>query len=523
MRTITQPKSELRKVQHVNQTIVNSVYADALKQLKSRDGKISKKLIEAFVQVKLNGLGYYNIMIAGTGIGKTHHVIQEFNHIMYKEGIRLSFIVAPETMLISEEALGKHIKVLRRKLGGNIDVSYSPSISEIRNKLKRRDNDELLLFVLSDKKFNMIINELVVEINKHNLVGKTFFSFDECHISGTSEAANYYQNTGLKNSNAECVKFGNIEKILDICYVLGVSATLIKEQFDVDFGSDRYRLLNNGFTKEEIGFVVSGHKPTIFYNEDIQSRDKTLMTFLGYAISEQLRYESMHNSCIGGKTYIDENGVTKFADDLLQKLTGAIILETQYKDNDKDDIKWFKGFMNQPSMTIPSNWDFDVALDTSDEMGVWRFRDGKITELSRDEELQNGYDTSDSLIASMSDTESKLKFLVLVGKGSVGMDILPLNFLLSMRTFTNKFEGTPVTHRAEQLLGRCRRLVLTIEELAPFFDDVEQFIKYYTMVNSYQAFLPNKEYWISAQSEIDKKYPSEDDIAMMIRQAVGKC
>jgi hypothetical protein len=103
------------------------------------------------------------------------------------------------------------------------------------------------------------------------------------------------------------------------------------------------------------------------------------------------------------------------------------------------------------------------------------------------------------------------------------MDILPLNFLLSMRTFTNKFQGTPVTHRAEQLLGRCRRLVLTIEELSPFFDDVEQFIKYYTMINSYQAFLPNKEYWTSAQNEIDKKYPSEDEIAMMIRQAVGKC
>jgi hypothetical protein len=273
-------------------------------------------------------------------------------------------------------------------------------------------------------------------------------------------------------------------------------------------------LLNNGFTKEEIGFVVSGHKPTIFYDEDIQSRDKTLTEFLGYVISEQLRYESMHNNYIGNKLGSEK---------LLQKLTGAIILETQYKDNDKDDIKWFKGFMNQPSMTIPSNWDFDVALDTSDEMGVWRFRNGKITELTRDEELQNGYDTSDSLIASMSDTESKLKFLVLVGKGSVGMDILPLNFLLSMRTFTNKFEGTPVTHRAEQLLGRCRRLVLTIEELAPFFDDVEQFIKYYTTINSYQAFLPNKEYWISAQNEIDKKYPSEDEIAMMIRQAVGKC
>jgi hypothetical protein len=514
MRTLTQPKSELRKVQHVNQTIVNSVYADALKQLKSRDGKISKKLIDAFVKVKLNGLGYYNIMIAGTGIGKTHHVVQEFNHIMYTEGIRLSFIVAPETMLTSEEALGKHIKVLRKKLGGNLDVSYSPSISEIRNKLKRRENDEMLLFVLSDKKFNMIINEILVEINKHKLVGKTFFSFDECHISGTSEAVNYYQNTGLRNSNAGCVKFSNIEKILDICYVLGVSATLIKEQFDVDFGSDRYRLLNNGFTKEEIGFVVSGHKPTMFYDEDTQSRDKTLTEFLGYVISEQLRYESMHNNYIGNKLGSEK---------LLQKLTGAIILETQYKDNDKDDIKWFKGFMNQPSMTIPSNWDFDVALDTSDEMGVWRFRNGKITELSRDEELQNGYDTSDSLIASMSDTESKLKFLVLVGKGSVGMDILPLNFLLSMRTFTNKFQGTPVTHRAEQLLGRCRRLVLTIEELSPFFDDVEQFIKYYTMINSYQAFLPNKEYWISAQNEIDKKYPSEDEIAMMIRQAVGKC
>jgi hypothetical protein len=521
MKTITQSNNQVKQVQNVIQTLKNSAYRDALKQLKSFDGRITKKLTAAFLKLKI---GYYNVIGAGTGLGKTHHLIQIFNQIMYTRGVRLSFIIAPENILTSEESLNKHIKVLRQKLGGNLDVSYSPNISQIRMKLKARDKDEMLLFVISDKKFNMLIDDIKFEIIKHNLVGKTFFSFDECHISASSDAANTGPNNGLDDPSAECIKFNNISKILDISYVLGVSATLVKEQIDPNFGSDKYQLLNpEGFSKDEISMVVSGHRFPILYEEHLTTREQDLMQYLGHVQSEQLRYETMHNSYIGGKTYIDENGVTKFADDLLRKLTGIVILETQYKNKPKEDIAWIKDFMNQPTMTIPSNWDFDFAVDTSKETCVWRFRNGKIIELSRTEQQIFGYDNTNSLVASLSDKDSKLKFLALVGKGSIGMDVLPLNFLLSLRTFTNKYLGIPVTTRAQQILGRCRRLVIPAEDLVPFFDDVEEFIRYYITINSFQAFLPNKEYWISAQSEIDKKYPSDDDIAEIIRRAVGKC
>ena len=194
-------------------------------------------------------------------------------------------------------------------------------------------------------------------------------------------------------------------------------------------------------------------------------------------------------------------------------------------------VKVMNSLMSNSSMTIPINWDFDIAVDTSEELIVWRLSDGKISELTN--LVDEGYETSDDLIHKMKDTSSKLKHLVLVGEGSVGMDIPNLNFILSLRTFTNKIVtidphtgekiSTPITTRAEQILGRCRRLVMDIQELAHYFNDVEDFIRYYCTINSYQAFLPESEYWNASQSTVDEKYPSIQEIEQMIREKIGKC
>lgn len=519
MQIVKLTKSQEKQVREVNQTIVNSTYMDVLRQLKSRDGSITKELVRCFTQLQLNGMGYYNLIVAGTGVGKTHHIIREFMYMQYQSGTRLGFIIAPEKILVSKSALSAHTKVLKNRLGGKIETLYSPSLSELRSELSSRASDEMLLVFITDSKFNLIVDKVVGLMSQFNLNGKTTFTFDECHISASSENTTYYGNTGLRNPNATCIKFSNIEKILDISYVLGVSATLVKEQIDETFGSSKYKVLNpKGFSKKDIGLSVSGHCPTIFYDEESQGRDKTLMQYLGFVEAKQLEYTTLHNR-------------NQLPTDKLLKLGGLIVLETQYKDKDKDDVKWFKEFMGNPSMTIPVNWDFDIAVDTSEELIVWRLSDGKISELTN--LVDEGYETSDDLIHKMKDSTSKLKHLVLVGKGSVGMDIPNLNFILSLRTFTNKIVtidphtgqkvSTPVTTRAEQILGRCRRLVMDIQELAMYFNDVEDFIRYYCTINSYQAFLPQSEYWITSQSIVDEKYPSIQEIEQMIREKIGKC
>lgn len=468
-------------------------------KLKSRDGKLSKRLITEFVSNM--EIGMYNLILAGTGVGKTHHVIQEFSpNMVIEKGVKFITFIAPEKVVISKSTINKHLKQLKRKVGLVTDL-WNPTQSEIISALENREEDEVVFMVMTDSAFNKRVDLLKNEILRHNLDGKTFFTFDECHISATSEAENYLENTGLKNINATCIKFNNIEKILDIVWTLGVSATLVKEQIDSEFGSDRYQVINSPILKEDIFLSVSGHRPTQFY--DSTDMESTIMEFFGYVTSHQMYIDSLHN----------QYGLPL---DLNPKMTGMVTLETRYKDKDKDDTDKFIEFMDNPNMTIPKNWTFDVALDTSTELEVWRFDNGSITKMTEEERESAGYYDSDSIVKKMSEKNSFMRFLILVGKGSVGMDILPLNFALSLRTFTNKVNGEPVTHKGIQILGRCRRLVIPIEDLTPHFDNVYKCLNYYTNVNFYQAFLPDSDYWRKTQERIDNELPSIDEIEKMI-------
>ena len=468
------------------------------KKFKSRDGKLANRLKKEFnTNIEL---GKYNVLSAGTGVGKTHLSIQEFSYDMVEnKNVSLITFTAPEKVVISKSTINKHIKSLRRKLKEKfITILWSPKESEIITAFDTKDDDEIIFIIMTDSLFNKRVDLLQDLIIKHNLGGKVISIFDECHISGTSHKSYYKENHGLDNPNATCIKFSSIEKLIELSWILGVTATLLKEQMDETFGTDKYKVINTVVTKEEIALAVSGHRPTKFYDED-KDMETLIMDFFGYTTSHQ--------------TYLDIlQSNYNLPDHLNPKITGMVVLETKYKEKLKDDKKKFMNFMNDDNMTIPKNWNFDVALDTSEELEVWRFRDKKITLLSEEERISCGYYDSDSVVSKMEDKDSPIRFLILVGKGSVGMDILPLNFCLSLRTFGNHVGETPITHRGIQILGRCRRLVIPIEDLTPYFDDFNKLMNYYTNVNFYQAFLPDSNYWKSTQETIDEKYPSIDEI-----------
>ena len=44
------------------------------------------------------------------------------------------------------------------------------------------------------------------------------------------------------------------------------------------------------------------------------------------------------------------------------------------------------------------------------------------------------------------------------------------------------------------------------------FDNKEQFIKYYTMVNSYRQMLPESDYWRTMMENISQKLNSVDEV-----------
>jgi hypothetical protein len=481
--------------------------------LKSRDGKLSERLKTEFRQNIV--FGNINIMQAGTGVGKNHNQIQEFNPIMVLEnGVKVFVWVAPENVVISKTTIMKHVKEFKRKVGTYLVTDlWSPTNGEISNAISRRDEDEVLFIVMTDSSFNRKVNSLRSLFITHGLTQKVATVFDEIHVSGSSSFDTFFENMGLVPSilKTKCVKFSSIEKLIDISWLFGLTATPLKEQIDPNFGSPLWNIWNSVITKDDILLSVSGHRPPKFYDSD--DMESILMEFFGYVDSHQTYVNTLRNHY-------------KLPHELSRKFSGMITLETRYKDKEKNHADKFVKFMDDDNMTVPSNWKFDVALDTSTEQDVWRIEHGSITKMSQEDKESEGYFDTDSIVNKMEDGNSRLKFLVLVGKGSIGMDIAPLNFALSLRTFGNKVDKVSIVHKGVQILGRCRRLVVSWEELLPYFDNIYELINYYTNVNFYQAFLPdsdeNQTYWRDVQKHIDSMYPSIDEIESGIHKRLSE-
>lgn len=475
-----------------------------LDNLVAHDPAFHEKLMYIF-QTELK-FGVYNVAKGPTGIGKTHRIIRNFMYYMViKMGCKVLGFVAPETVVTSPTNLEKHLKDLKRNLAKDniiLDVVSNPTNGQIVNKLNNIEDDEVVIFTMTDSTFNNRVELMVNELKKNGLEKKSFFCFDECHVSATSDVDYYEGNQGLQNYEATCVKFSSIERLLEVSYVLGLSATLVKEQLEETFGTKLYHYIDFNIIKEDLFLMVSGHRHTLWFDSD-DDFEKTFMKFITQVLAHQEQIDAL-----GKKYYLP--------DELIPKVSAMISLEPKHPKGKaiKDDKHMFIEFMDNTDMTIPKNFEFDLCLDTSSELEVWRFMDGKITRLNQVEKESNNYHDSDTCIKSMSDKSSSLRVMVMVGKGIVGMDVLPLSWVLCVRTPTNKYKGEPVVHRGVQLLGRARRLVIRIEDLVKSncFTNPFELIDYYCLVNSFQAMLPNERYWQKTIETIEAELPSGVEI-----------
>lgn len=491
-------RTERRKVK----TKIDKMWG-TFSQIESRDPKFAEQLLYIFItQVEL---GYYNVSSADTGVGKTFNIIRKFMKAMIEQkDITELFYVAPER-IATGETINDHVRDLTinlAKSGKYLRVMRDPSISQVQTAYATRGEDDILFFIMTDALFNNRVDVIKECILNYKREGKSFFSFDECHISASSTPEMVEINNGLGGDSSKCIKFSNIEKIIDISYVYGVSATLVKEQTE-NIGSDRYKEIDFKILKEQLTLMVSGHLPTLWFDKE-DDLEVTLIKYFNLVISAQ----SVIDAC---------KIPYKLTDELIPKITGMIALEQKHPKGEsiKDDKHLFIDLMN--TITVPRYFDFDLALDTSKELRVWRFKDGNITELDESEKTSNGYVSSDGLVVKMKDSKSKLKFMVLVGKGASAMDIPNLNYVLSVRSMTNEYEGEPVITRGVQILGRCRRLVIPFEKIVKHWEEnfpheIGDCIRYYILVNQYQAMLPDTKYWRAVDKRTSNKLPSVSDI-----------
>ena len=469
--------------------------------IKNQETYGDRVLVDALSELKnnINQRGVIGLFQAPTGVGKTHSGIQLITPLYYNEkNVRFVLFVAPQKQLISRVSLNGHIKQLKKQ-GYLVTDLINGKIGEIENSLVDRDNEEIVFVSMSDSFFNRNQSSIERLINTYNLQGQTLILLDEVHYGSTSDREYYQDNTGNIPSGYNAVKYHNIVKLLQTCYVLGLTATPTKEQLVDDFGTPLYVPMNTYPPKEELWKRTSSYQTPIFYDWQGWGMEKSLMKFFEMVSDHQTLTDA-------------EADELNLPEECRVKFCGGVKIETPYLNKTKDDKHRLINYLNS-GISIPKHWDYDFSLDTSEGIIVWRFNGGCIQQLDSDEMRNSGYVDSDSLIQCLRNKNSRLRFLCVVNKGTMGIDISNLNFGLSLRVpGTNDTEGNPVTLSGEQWNGRFSRITIPIETLSKYFDNKEQFIKYYTMVNSYRQMLPESDYWRTMMENISQKLNSVDEV-----------
>jgi hypothetical protein len=476
-----------------------------IKKLKTYDDDVQKKIIRQ-VKSKFGILkGRYGIIQASTGVGKTHLAIQNMPVIFYEVlGCRVFFFLAPQDSLISHSGLGKHIKEMKRTLqkvspGIIVEELFKPSVGEIQQRLNRRESGDVVFVTMSDKFWNNNESFIVQMIKSNKLEWKVLSEFDEAHVGSTSDVKYYHNNKGYINYKYNAVKYKNIIDYSEVGYAIGYTGSPSPEQKDVDFGSDKYLILNTFPKKEELWKRTACYQEPIFFNQDEWGMEKSLLKFIEKVEVRQMELDNLADEL-------------DLPEECRIKLAGGIKLQTPYKEAKRFDTKQLRNILGS-DISVNSHWDFDMALDTSKEFEVWRVQGGSITKLTKEEREESSYFDSDMLIEKMKDSKSKLKFLILVSKGNMGIDIPNWIGSITLRTFTaENTEREPMTEAGIQWNGRGSRPAVPIEVLSPHFKDKEKFVEYNMLVNSHFVMVPDTEYWRVVMSDVSEQSNSVDEV-----------
>ena len=219
-------------------------------------------------------------------------------------------------------SLNGHIKQLKKQ-GYLVTDLINGKIGEIENSLVDRDNEEIVFVSMSDSFFN--INQSSIErlINTYNLQGQTLILLDEVHYGSTSDREYYQDNTGNIPSGYNAVKYHNIVKLLQTCYVLGLTATPTKEQLVDDFGTPLYVPMNTYPPKEELWKRTSSYQTPIFYDWQGWGMEKSLMKFFEMVSDHQTLTDA-------------EADELNLPEECRVKFCGGVKIETPYLNKTKD-------------------------------------------------------------------------------------------------------------------------------------------------------------------------------------------
>lgn len=480
------------------QMLINSVYAE-LNRLNSYDPKLNENIMSA---VK-DSIGKHDdkikVIHAPTAFGKTHLTLYDLLPYFVKEhDIKLTIITAPQIAILDDGAIRTASMTLASDSGGIVEVVND--LSSLRNTLtfasKHPDSNISIIYTLTDAKLRTAVYGLVDMIHKFKLKNKFLFIRDEASYGGTSDSIFYKENLGYTGNKLPCTTYSNLIQFKSLTsHFYALTATPIKEQTKSDFGSNMWHILNEYPDKYLLNLRLSAMSDNVNRFDFENMTTSNASNVLENMVNSVFNHESKINKLVD---------VHNLNDELRKKLAGLIRLETKSSSKTRITtdviVKLFK--------KINIFQTFNFVISTSNSILEYRYYRKDSCKFIGKLEI-----TEQELYDRIHDKNDPIKFYIVVNKGNMGVNIMNLCSILSFREPSAKDNSkSPVINNGIQLVGRCTRLVSTIDSLYDYIDDKSLMIRYFTLVNSYSLFVPFGSYWDAVIDDVMETQPTTQDV-----------
>lgn len=445
------------------------------------------------------------LLTAPTGVGKTYALYTYFIPLFSAiTGNRLSIILIPDNSIMGEDEVDKIRETGIPNLSKEDVLEMNFDYAE---KLVKNNSGEKRVVVLRDSKANLnpksVLNKLKTSPTKNIVILTTFKNFttrtvprrkddpsnkpksltkgevfanalkegnikfslfiDEVHISTTSSLDNYIENMGLTTPVYDAVFSGIIADIIQYNpYVFGMTATNTREQtgdLTIDENTNgnklKYEFLSECTIGKELLVPRTGWVGTFnYYDPGISDEE--------FVKNHAHPFLDKFNDLIDRLKAYGVNDVSRIIRMIFR--TKQASPNSEGKDDHRAKFRetlWamrmvanyenFHGRGDKRSISV-MNGKVKLWLTPNQVLSIknWTKDINKFPENEVDD---------DTIIGNMrSEYEPDAKYLFVIGKGVVGMDIPPLKFLCDLRT-NDKDEGEIVIgDSVEQVNGRLMRL-----------------------------------------------------------------
>tara|TARA_A100001515_G_C4583640_1_gene213808 strand:- start:147 stop:2168 length:2022 start_codon:yes stop_codon:yes gene_type:complete len=477
---------------------------EVMNRLKAYDESLTDYMLECVIgSISLEDK--IRMIEAPTGFGKTHFSVHTMFPYHFKSlGIELVVYIVPQKALMALKKLNS----VNYPPGTQVTYDWDSAMEMLESGFKT-------ILAISDNTFSYdkkkkvgtkakpMVKDLIIDLcaNK-GYKDKVLICRDEGHYSGSSGEDFYYKNMGSKPYKYQASLFNAIAEVLKYTrYVYYLSATPLHEQFNATFGSEKYALINEHPNKEEL-LLRTAKIRNITFNPELNDEGRKIKTGAKYMIAA---VENMMNREKSLHSFVDQCELEEGLDFL--QLNGShplkkkqtIIVKLERKSDGK--VKVSTENVIELIEEADLQHDFDFVISTSEDgIQSYSILDGKVTENHK------VYSSEQKIYDSLEDKSSPLRMYIVIEKGSMGVDIPSASTLLIFRKPKTFFKGKPVTTNGIQLFGRLARLQIKIDDLYEYkWKCKEDFVKYYTMANSFDIFCEDTDYWRQTQLEYISK------------------